>query len=424
MSVSPVVGQKNIFTTDQLLELAGVDPASVYATPDLVLVNGSFSEALTEQSGRDRSFDVNLNDNQIEFVASGETTTITISSWSRETGEQTDSTIVLENTTVVPTFSVGEESLLEEGQFYSLVDGVYTQVTPATAAAGGALFVEGGQLVEATALTQTSPVAIDAIAYRNVNVEPALANIARLNDPDFGTEADPTGKLTIRLDDLLESFEGTGLKITELRNGGNPSNAPYLPFVNEGEYVFVENTSLGDSQDWDVIDRVFLQYTVEDAFGNKAEGTFNVPIADFVEPVTPFEGYDPINDWQPQRRVEINPGGPAADPLGDELVINDADGRLFGINNRASDSTYDDITGVAFVMGEVGAFDDGSIAGDEYIGTLEFDLQEGYRTTANFNTAQLDPIMGSVSADGTLDGAMVDTETGAVLALFQDVTVL
>lgn len=138
----------------------------------------------------------------------------------------------------------------------------------------------------------------------------------------------------------------------------------------------------------------------------------------------PFEGYDPLNNWKPQRRLEINPGGPAAEPLGDELVINDANGRLFGINNRASDSTFDDITGVAFVMGAEGSFDDGSIAGDEYVGTLEFDLKEGYRTTANFNSAQLSPIEGFISADGTLDGALVDTENGEVLALFESVEVL
>jgi len=144
----------------------------------------------------------------------------------------------------------------------------------------------------------------------------------------------------------------------------------------------------------------------------------------FEDPTVPFEGYDPINNWQPQRRLEINPGGPAAEPLGDELVINDARGRLFGLNNRASDGTFDELTGVAFVMGAEGAFDDGTIAGKEYIGTLEFDLQEGYRTTANFNNAQLSPIMGSVSADGTLDGALVDTETGAVMALFENVNVL
>ena len=163
--------------------------------------------------------------------------------------------------------------------------------------------------------------------------------------------------------------------------------------------------------------------SIIDRAGAAPDGYVQPELPVLVEP-TPFEGYDPINNWQPQRRLEINPGGPAAEPLGDELVINDARGRLFGLNNRASDGTFDELTGVAFVMGAEGAFDDGTIAGKEYIGTLEFDLQEGYRTTANFNNAQLSPIMGSVSADGTLDGALVDTETGAVMALFENVNVL
>ena len=217
-----------------------------------------------------------------------------------------------------------------------------------------------------------------------------------------------------------------------------------VTYVEEEKAYYISNINL-DGQIGNTSNDAFLvNFTVTDTTNGYEALNFTSFLdkqgeapADYVSPVVPeitideppalqdpFEGYDPMNTWQPQRRVEINPGGPAAESRGDELVINDANGRLFGINNRASDSTYDDITGVAFVMGAEGSFDDGSIAGDDYVGTLEFDLKEGYRTTANFNQGQLSPIEGFISADGTLDGAMVDTETGEVLALFENVNVL
>lgn len=130
-----------------------------------------------------------------------------------------------------------------------------------------------------------------------------------------------------------------------------------------------------------------------------------------------YEGYDPLNNWKPAVRKEINPGGAAADYLGDELFQNQPSGRLMGLNNRASDSTFGDIEFGAFVMGEAGSFDDGSIAGDQYVGTLVTNMEEGFRWSGNFNRAQRSPLNGL----GAMDGALVDTQTGDVLAVYENV---
>lgn len=125
--------------------------------------------------------------------------------------------------------------------------------------------------------------------------------------------------------------------------------------------------------------------------------------------------YSPLNDWKPAARIEINPGGPAAEALGDQSFQND--GRLMGLNNRVGDSTYGDLQGVAYVLGKNGAFDDLSIRDDDYIGTMEFSKQDGYRTSADFNSAQQTPL----AEEQVLDGALVDVKTGDVLIKYDDV---
>ena len=234
---------------------------------------------------------------------------------------------------------------------------------------------------------------------------------------------DPTGSLAQSI--------GNPANLTGNIGGGGGSGSGYQSIIGNSTNSVAYNSYTIETEEGDITitSSDGSPFTIYFGLLDSLPDSFYSGILDSLpgsleETVEPYEGYDPLNNWRPQRRLEINPGGPAADPLGDELVINDARGRLFGINNRASDTTYDSLTGVAFVMGEEGAFDDGSIAGDEYVGTLEFDLQEGYRTTANFNNAQLNPILGAVSPEGTLDGALVDTETGAVMALFEDVTVI
>ena len=229
---------------------------------------------------------------------------------------------------------------------------------------------------------------------------------------------------------LFTSVQSITLKTGEVISNETSSEFPSLvPLLRDSEVIEVTNIggdiiiSESELYDWDLVDTVNIFYSA-----NGIEGVINVSVQDYSasqdldfvytpEESTPFEGYDPLNNWQPAVRKEINPGGAAADYLGDELFQNQPSGRLMGLNNRASDSTFGDIEFGAFVMGEAGSFDDGSIAGDQYVGTLVTDMEEGFRWSGNFNRGQRSPLDGL----GAMDGALVDTQTGDVLAVYENV---